>query len=236
MKIYFAFMLFFVSSCTTLLESTSPIQNQPTYQRTKNSSGETVYRQQHFQPTPNPTPTNAIQPIFSNDDRYSNTSEVHMSPNQNSSSLSSQSETDNHNWVGYFEGASTTGHLHLGLHGGYQINDYLQPRIGTSFFFSEKDLYGGFDLSARAIAPIGEIKPFIGIGGYLGDTKKCYYLEGQPQTEANYVCDKKFLTAGYTELGATYKFIEIFWRNYNINRAGLNIPTDQFFGIGIVIQ
>ncbi len=234
MKPCFVFLLLLVSGCTTLLESTSPIQNQPTYQRTKNSSGETVYRQQHFQPTT--TPTHTIQPIFSNEDRYSNTPETHLSPTQTPSNLTSQSETENHNWVGYFEGASTTGHLHLGLHGGYQINDYLQPRIGTSFFFSEKELYGGFDLSIRALLPIGDIKPFVGIGGYLGDTKKCYYLEGQPQTETNYVCDKKFLTAGYTEFGVNYKFLEIFWRNYNINRAGISIPTDQFFGIGIVFQ
>ncbi len=126
--------------------------------------------------------------------------------------------------------------MHLGAHGGYKINDYMQPRIGASMFFSEKEMYGGFDLSGRVHLPIGELIPFAGIGGYIGDTKKCYYLEGRPQSEANYVCDKKFLSAGYTEVGLNYKFLEIFWRNYNINRAGISIPTDQFLGIGIVIR
>ena len=110
-------------------------------------------------------------------------------------------------------------------------DDYLLGRVGVGFFSSERQLYAGCDGSVRLQVPQLAISPFAGLGAYIGDIKKCTI------STTTYIeeCEKKFLIAGYTELGLSYSVLQLFWRNYNINRAGVEIPSDQFWGLGIAI-
>lgn len=197
------------------------------YSKTKNSDGETVYRRTEPARIDYSPPINRYEPI--------QPIALHSSTDGAASSAvhsSAPSPTLSNSFFGSLEAASTEGHLHLGGHLGYSINPYLEPRIGLSIFGS-KDLYAGADLSARANLPLGVLKLFTGIGGYLGDTKKCTTAFNPYSGRLEETCEKKFLTTGYVEAGVEVGSFSIFVRDYNIERAGLSIPTPLFYGIGL---
>lgn len=221
------FLLF--SGCTTFIESTQ-WGGPPNYKQTKNSQGETVYRETKSAPTySSPVIYPVYNPVNSISDSHSTLS---ASPAPHTASI----ENSSSNLFGYIEAANSDQNFHLGLHAGYLFNDYFITRLGTSFFSSNHELYGGFDLSGRAIYKVGFVTPFAGLGVYVGDTKKCFTQEASNGSGQETVCDKKFLYAAYSELGIEITFINIFWRNYAISRAGISIPQDQLYGIGIIFK
>lgn len=212
---------------STLGEMASSTDSSTGYGKTKNSAGETVYRRTepvHIAYSPPADRYEPLQPIafYSSTDGAVSSAEHSSAP---SPTLSS-------NFFGSLEAASTKGHLHLGAHLGYSVNPYFEPRIGLSFFAS-KDFYAGVDLSARANLPLGVLKLFTGIGAYVGDTKKCETAFNPSLGCLEETCEKKFLSTGYIEAGVEVGAFSVFVRDYNIERAGLNIPTPLFFGIGL---
>lgn len=134
--------------------------------------------------------------------------------------------------LGSLELAMTPGHVHLGAHVGVPLSSWWDARLGISMFFS-KDTYTGFDLSTRGYVPFDwKIRPYAGLGLYFGDSKQCSRdpIGGGYTVE---VCDKKFMSAGYAEAGLELGGFNLFVRDYNITRAGLSVPTETFYGLGI---
>lgn len=213
--------------CSTLGEMTSSTDSSAGYTKTKNAAGETVYRRTEPARVAYSPPVDRYEPIHP--------IALHSSTDSTTSSTArttTPSPTLSSNFFGSLEAASTEGHLHLGGHLGYSVNPYFEPRIGLSFFGS-KDFYAGADLSARANLPLGALKLFTGIGGYVGDTKKCATAFNPYNGRLEETCEKKFLTTGYVEAGVEVGSFSVFVRDYNIERAGLNIPTPLFYGIGL---
>lgn len=213
--------------CNTLDEMASSTDRSIGYTKTKNSDGETVYRRTE------PAHIDYSPPI----DRYEPTRPIafHSSTDSTTSSTThtaTRAPTLANDFFSSIEAASTEGHLHLGAHLGYSVIPYFEPRIGLSIFGS-KDLYAGADLSARANLPLGVLKLFTGVGGYLGDTKKCATAFNPYSGRLEETCEKKFLTTGYVEAGVEVGSFSVFVRDYNIERAGLSIPTPLFYGIGL---
>ena len=71
----------------------------------------------------------------------------------------------------------------------------------------------------------------LGLHYGFGDSKKC-----TDRNEFGIIierCEKKFLSSGFVEAGLEYKNFSVFWRDYAVNRAGISVPTRQFFGIGL---
>lgn len=226
-RIFLGILLCGSIGCSTLGEMASSTDSSTGYSKTKNSSGETVYRRTepvHTAYSPPVDRYEPLQPIA----LHSSTDGAGTS----AASSSAPSPTLSSNFFGSLEAASTSGHLHLGAHLGYSVNPYFEPRIGLSFFGS-KDFYAGADLSARANLPLGALKLFTGIGGYVGDTKKCATEFNPYLGRLEETCEKKFLTTGYVEAGIEVGSFSVFVRDYNIERAGLNIPTPLFYGIGL---
>ncbi len=221
----------FLSGCHTMSESHSP--GTTTSYQTKNSEGETVHRSVRtidrgnyigapaepmpiHQPEPQP-----LKPEYA----------MSSGPTQGQVSNSSRSSTGA-GFNGSLDLAWTSGHFHLGGHAGISLSEWFMFRFGLSAFAS-KDLYLGGDLSTRFHAPLGFIRPFVGAGVYFGDSKKCsneYISSTGTYIE---VCDKKFLTAGYGEAGVEFGHVSIFVRDYRLSRAGLSVPTDMFWGVGL---
>ena len=204
------------SSCNTMLETATnnygnsydnTYGNSAGYLPTKNQNGETVYVRETPRPTYSPYPIIYPDPII-----YPQPYQPPASPpnavtgqpilypsaptDVNSAALSSVGSTKNTN--GFLELSRTSGNTHFGIHFAAPINDYFMGRLGASFFNSE-ELFAGLDLSVRAYLPIDKIRPFAGAGAYYGDTKKCTnaYVNGFPVER----CEKKFLGAGYVEVG-----------------------------------
>ncbi len=214
MKIIFSIFYLLFTGCTTFYESTQIGHQQP-YIKTTNEKNEEVFRQI------NPVSNNLLitNPVNSNPVNFQETTSVSEKPNNEKSIL-----------VGYIDAAKSTNHFHLGLHAGFLINPFILPCFGVSFFNSDHDTYAGFDLSTRLIFSNLAVSPFVGLGGYAGDTKNC---EKKNNVE---ICDKKFLYAGYTEAGIEFSHFNIFYRNYNINRAGISVPSESLIGAGIVFK
>lgn len=238
--------VFVFSSCNTLMESSDPYRPAPTYTATKNQKGETIYVSERPKPTyvsppviypvqptypipvtnPNvglyPTPGATItpsQPTYYPGNQNEGSSTVNLDP------------SSKNDFNAFLEMSRTKGNTHLGFHFGGSSNEILYGRLGGSMFFSGDELFMGLDVSGRAYIPTKKVQPFAGAGLYWGDTKKCTdgYSNGQPVER----CEKKFLGAGYVELGLEVMNISVFWRDYNITRAGLSVPTESFWGIGL---
>lgn len=218
----------FLSGCHTLLESTQPIP--PVYSKETNERGETVYKSQKSRPrwyepyeqsyTSKPWVNSSLEStnVRSNEPLTKNPIQLQPQNLQQKASIS-----------GFLEFANGDGNTHLGVHVGLPVlTDLLHARGGLSMFLSNSDTYLGFDGSARLKIFRANLSPFIGLGAYFGDSKKCQQdlFEGE-------VCEKKFLSAGYGEIGFQYQGFHIFWRDYNITRAGLNVPTNGLWGIGL---
>lgn len=211
--------------CNTLGEMTSSTDSSAGYTKTKNSAGETVYRRTESEGINHTPPFNRYLPI--------RPIALHASTDGTTSSAAyTPMPTLSNNFFGSLEAANTDGHVHLGAHLGYSVSPYFEPRLGLSFFGS-KDLYAGADLAVHGNLPLGELKIFTGIGGYLGDTKKCTTAFNPFLGRYEDTCEKKFLSSGYVEAGIEFRRLSVFVRDYNIERAGLNIPTALFYGIGL---
>jgi len=226
--------MFLITGCSTLYESTSSVytaQPIPVYKKETNNKGETVYRSKE-----------SSSPLYNSTPFYERSSES-VSASQNSTASSSdqpahetstlsKSQNKSHfkGLVAFTEFARENNNSHIGFHLGQNIIDTpLVPRIGVSLFNSDHQIYAGFDGSIRAHLPNPNFSPFVGAGVYIGDTKKCSNQNNSYSQE----CEKKFLTSGYTEIGIQIKSVQAFLRNYKINRAGISIPSDQFWGIGL---
>lgn len=232
-----------ILATSTLIGCQSLSTNEPVYQRSyqyKNADGETVTRTVEVKRDPiyesrpsyddrwSPSPTPVVKPIaLVPETPSSNTTTTTESPEKESDSSS--------NFLGSLELAMTPGHVHLGAHLGIALSSWLDARLGISGFFS-KDTYTGFDLSTRAYVPFEwKVRPYAGLGLYLGDSRTCYRdpLGGGYTVE---VCDKKFLSAGYGEVGLELGKFHLFVRDYNITRAGLSVPTETFYGLGVTTR
>jgi hypothetical protein len=219
-------LILFNTACNTLLEASNPRDTTSGYRESKNAEGETIYVRERpvssWMPEPLPPPMATPTPLAPTSG-YDKSAP--MPPSANSLSATSPIR------VG-LEAALTDGHAHLGLHGGLNNSPYFEPRIGLSIFAS-KDLYAGVDASIRLRLPIGELKPFAGLGGYLGDTKECGMGWSAETGRYEEICVKKFLSSGYAEAGIELGHFSIFMRDYRLTRAGLNVPTKTFVGFGI---
>lgn len=207
----------FLSSCNTMLESNYKTVLSSTTE--KNSKGETIHKTKEV---PNPflllPTTNSNPPYRSLND-----------PGFDNSPSPSSAAKEPSNAKGFIELANEKNNLHLGLlFGAPFANNFFMGRFGVSLFSSEKEIYAGFDGSVRLQIPESTFSPFLGVGAYYGDTKKC------TSSASSFVedCEKKFLFAGFTEIGITYSAVQVFWRNYNISRAGITIPVEHFWGLG----
>lgn len=241
MKIAFLFLwVSTLAGCHTMGESYSSSASHQTSYQTKNQDGETVQRTVRVaerypvvvtpvaptypQPTyPSPVVTPVTSPAATGPTRIEN--EAH-STNKSANSPS------NSGFNGSLDLAWTSGHLHLGVHAGISFTEWFMARIGLSAFAS-KDLYLGGDLATRFHAPLGWIRPFIGAGAYFGDSKKCSNEYNSTLGVSVEICDKKFLTAGYGEAGIEFGHVSIFVRDYRLSRAGLSVPTEMFWGVGL---
>lgn len=220
-----------LSSCHTMMEATNPYeQSKGPYTATKNDKGETIFVRETAIPKyisqPVIYPVMPVSPApLEPVPRYKPTSSDVIST---APAVDSGPKTS----FGFLEIAGTKGNTHMGIHFAGMASEILMGRMGGSIFISE-ELFLGLDLSARAYIPINSVKPFGGVGVYYGDTKKC--SQGYTDSSGRYVehCEKKFLGAGYVELGFEIENVSVFWRDYNVTRAGLTIPTESFWGVGV---
>lgn len=225
---------FLNSGCHTMAESYSPTYSSgtATYQ-TKNSEGETVTRTISRPSSSSgydtgPGSGSGAGPIY-----IAPTPPSHaVQPKPLASQATSSTNDSQKGFNGSLDMAWTSGHLHLGGHAGLNFTDWFMIRLGLSAFAS-KDLYLGGDLSTRLHAPLGFMRPFVGAGVYFGDSKKCTTEYNTTFGSSLEVCDKKFLTAGYGEAGVEFGHVSIFVRDYRLSRAGLSVPTEMFWGVGL---
>lgn len=219
--------------CHTMSESSSynGTSQQTSYQ-TKNQDGETVHRTVRVanRNTIDVTPITPITPVYTAP-TYPTAAAATSKPEAHATTSSARSSSAA-GFNGSLDLAWTSGHLHMGAHAGLSFSEWFMVRLGLSAFVS-KDLYLGGDLGTRFHAPLGWIRPFVGAGAYFGDSKKCSY-EYNSSVGANVeICDKKFLSAGYGEAGIEFGHVSIFVRDYRLFRAGLSVPTEMFWGVGL---
>ncbi len=230
---------------STLVACQSMTTSSPTYSRSyqyKNAEGETVTRTVEVKRDPiydsrpsyddrwsTPyTPPPTIKPVALTNEPSTDSTEAPTttkSPTPDSSSR----------FLGSLELAMTPGHVHLGAHLGMGLTNWWDIRVGISGFFT-KDTYTGFDLSTRAYVPFEwKVRPYAGLGLYFGDSKQCSRdpLGGGYTVE---VCDKKVMSAGYAEAGLELGGFNLFVRDYSITRAGLSVPTETFYGLGVTTR
>ena len=202
------------SSCSTVHE----VLTIPSGQQIgsyKNTEGETVHRTVEY----------SKSLTVSNPQILSNTyQDIDPKPE---SDLTYKSESTS-STLGFIDLSHSNEHKHLGIHGGLKANEFILFRLGVSMFAS-KDYYFGFDASSRLTLPINDFKPFFGLGGCIGDSKKCQTINVNEE-----ICDKKYAFLGYGEAGLQYQNFSIFYRNYNINRAGISIPDQDLVGLGFI--
>jgi len=237
-QIIFLFAISVVlTACNTLSETTSSAYTNrplPIYQKETNNQGETVYRSREpissslYQPLPIYEHTH--ESVSTN--RKSTSSQTNETASETSTLSKTESRSSLKGLVAFTEFASESNNSHIGFHLGKNIVDTpIVPRLGVSLFNSDHQMYAGFDGSVRIHLPNPNFSPFVGVGVYIGDTKKCTYKNNGYNSYEE--CEKKFLTSGYTEMGIQVKSVQAFLRNYKINRAGISIPSDQFWGIGL---
>lgn len=226
------FVSLVLSSCNTMLESaTQDPMTQTPYVATKNEKGETVHVRERVKSNYTTAPIIYPQPIYPTTPAYPDRPSAISKPEMSNSDTTTTPAEPSQGHL-FLEHSSAAGHSHLGLHYGFgEFKDHMVPRIGMSLFGSEGTTFAGFDGSMRGYAVIDQLRPFVGAGFYLGDSKKC-----TDRYELGVIverCEKKFLSSGFVEAGLEYKNFSVFWRDYAVNRAGISVPTRQFFGIGL---
>lgn len=214
--------------CSTVLEELTPSSGSIQYSKVRKRNGETVYRGArvrrpsyiYYDPQPSISYSGSSFGATAsyNEDMSSGQSEYKEPP---SSSFSGNNLS--------FDINTNLEYSHVGVNYKF-INETNFEVYGGVSMFVASDFYFGFDAGARLLLEISSVKPFVGFGGYLGDHKRCEYDPYLSYEE----CEKKFLSAGYLEYGIRFSDqFSIFSRAYSINRAGVSIPGDQFYGIGI---
>lgn len=103
-------------------------------------------------------------------------------------------------------------------------------RLGLAMFDTERRLYLGFDLGTRVRLKIDKLEPFLGVGAYLGDHKRCEERENAFGDTVE-DCEKNFLGATYIEYGLKYEGFALFGREYSISESGESLPVKRFWGI-----
>lgn len=253
MRVFLLLSLFVMSGCSTLMEAASPGDSSQGYQKYQNEKGEEVFRRERLvlpevarlgpaqplvplqpaptlpvQPSPTP-PRPPTEPGLAAQRAREETQDPKSSSLPEASQAPGALPQEPHNW--FFSADIATGQdfMQIGAGLGKEVFPFLDLRGGFAFF-SGNDFYSGFDIGARAKLKIDFFEPFLGVGGYLGDLKAC---STQGFVE---VCEKKFLYAGYTEVGASFWRISLFFRNYNIEEAGKKIPGAQSYGVGYIYR
>ena len=212
-------MLGTLAGCHTMGESSSYTTSHQTSYQTKNQDGETVHRTVRVADR---YPV-VVTPVVTGPTKIGNEAQ---------STTTSSNSASKTGFNGSLDLAWTSGHLHMGAHAGISFTEWFAIRFGLSAFAS-KDLYLGGDLATRFHAPLGWIRPFVGAGAYFGDSKKCSNEYNSSLGVSVEICDKKFLTAGYGEAGIEVGHVSIFVRDYRLSRAGLSVPTEMFWGVGL---
>ncbi|MGZ3726384.1 MAG: hypothetical protein ACXWQQ_11315 [Pseudobdellovibrio sp.] len=213
----------FLSACNTLFEHADFTSYQTNQHQYINNKGEQVthYTEVHQSSdwiTPPPAPDKVflagVDP-HSSDLSYSNP----VPPTHNKTSQEHF----------FLEMSGSGKDLHLGFHLGFPLSDKLMLRGGASVVISD-DPYYGLDFSGRYRFRDSDLpwSPFAGLGIFYGDSRTC-----TPTSATTEECDKKFLGLGYAEAGIKYEHLDLFYRSYSINRAGISIPARDFIGIGV---
>ncbi|MBN8541828.1 MAG: hypothetical protein J0L82_15665 [Deltaproteobacteria bacterium] len=242
-----AFLVLSVSTlagCHTMGESYSSSTSHQTSYQIKNHDGETVHRTvrvaERYPVVITPVAPTYPQPVYpapitapvSAPGSAPVATEPVKIDNELPPATASAKSSSKTGFNGSLDLAWTSGHLHLGAHAGISFTEWFMVRLGLSAFAS-KDLYLGGDLATRFHAPLGRVRPFVGAGAYFGDSKKCSTDYNSSIGVNVEICDKKFLSAGYGEAGIEFGHVSIFVRDYRLFRAGLSIPTEMFWGVGL---
>lgn len=211
---------FIIVSCATVSEVVSPTDTSTNYTKTKSSNGETVYKRKVVKSN-NLVPLRAtVQPLQTNS--------IVNSASQESDTTT---KSDDSNSGLYLEFSGGDGHVHLGAGLNYEAGNNFDLKGGVALFSGVNSIYTGFDLAARAKIKVDKLQPFVGIGGHLGDSKNCEDSFENGQTVET--CEKKFLTATYSEIGIRYDWISGFYRIYTINEADIKLPVKYLWGVNI---
>ena len=213
-----------LTGCSTFHELTTPGETTRGYVETRNSQGETVYRRERvvspLAAPAEPDPRSGTSPSLLNPSEP-----MGVAPTATNASGQAPAEEGRADAFFSAELAAAKGYGQIGIAIGKETWSFMDLRGGVSLFFGS-ETYAGFDLGARAKMKFGLLSPFVGLGGYLGDTKSC--------STQNFVetCDKKFLSAAFTEVGVFIWALTLFYRNYSIEEAGRKVPTTYSIGLG----
>lgn len=215
----FLILLLTQAACSTFLEAVDPNDSVGGYRATQDEQGYTKYVRKRVV-TPKPPP-------------FVLEVEGHRPESKPAESLaSSASDIDGHLGV-FLSRSSKAGVTHLGLSLDIQTHENLTLSGGLSVFASDK-LYLGFDGIVR-VHMNRKITPFVGLGLYLGDSKRCqtYYQGGLPIEE----CEKYFLTSLYPELGVSFDLdgvkVLVFARDYSNIDQNVRDKATTIYGMGL---
>jgi hypothetical protein len=189
------------------------------YSKKTNEKGEVTYTRkrivQEAQPQTYPEP---IQYAFNSDAPLIETT---------TEAVASETSSDV-----YLEYSSGSNHTHFGGGLNFELAPHLETRLGGSLFSSNDVIYLGFDVAGRIKFKVDNIEPFVGLGTYLGDNKKCEYSYDEYGNKWE-ECEKAFLFANYLEAGLRYENISIFTRVYSINDRDISLPKKYLWGINL---
>lgn len=190
----FAFVLMALTACNTLSETGEPYDSSTGYERVSvEGQSDKFVRSRLVSTNDNhwPQPMGQSKPYLSLDSNRS--AAVSESPSATVRS------GDTKLYLGLNLSSSSRDKI---VHSGAMLDFNWQKKysflVGVSFFSSDK-LYFGGDIGLRAYFP-WQVSPFIGLGGYLGDSKKCT-LQNISSGLAVETCEKFFLATLYPELG-----------------------------------
>ncbi|MBY0385738.1 hypothetical protein K2X05_11330 [bacterium] len=214
---YFFLLLPFINGCSTVSETLFE-SDSPSYQRSVDSSGHTVYRSQrifHESERDTPSVVSLMDLADTISTAFSQPSESYMTLAQSNPSAKDFSSALT---MGMFVQEET-----FNSDISYEfVGDVFSWDLGLGMVNSDK-LYLGFSTMARMHAP-WKLAPYLGVGLYGGDSKTC---TTQPIGSGYYeeVCEKYFLTSLVGEFGLRYIFNDrmqtrLAIRHFNYTRQG----------------
>lgn len=213
--------LFLLTSCATFNEAIDPNDSTLGYTESKNDKGETVHVRKKVKGSYNPPVQNITPtPILNTASQSDDTSSTKKDPFE----FGDESG-------GYLEFSGGDGHIHMGVGLSGELGNNVDVKGGVSLFSGENSLYTGFDLAGRFKLKINGLTPFIGAGGHIGDSKKC--SESYENGQIVETCEKKFLSALYSELGVRRGSFAAFYRVYLIDEADIELPIKYLWGFNI---
>ena len=203
------FFLFTFSSCSTFSEFLSEDDEPYNYKKTTDQKGRVVYKRRRV-----------IKPKKIEEPRANI---------QVSGVVKDSTPSKERSYKVVFDIAQGKDLLHMGGGLAFNLSEYFRLIGGVSIFDAHK-VYAGFDIKGEIYKQIGRVAPYLGVAGFLGDSKKCRLAYDNFQDEYIESCEKTFLKASYLELGIRYDHIGFFIRNYQIEDAGIDISDARFFG------